>query len=269
MKKDADFARNDLYILFQVWGWTKQPENTILEKEDYNQVSELNESLVFICERTKIIQIILRIKGGILFFMSEKILEKLFDSPIKVKLLKLFLRNPGRYFLPAEITRKTQGRKKIVKDQLNALREINFLLVKRIKANRQKQIAGGRHFGVNPDFDFYSELQSLVLKSSPTSQEKMLKKIMKLGRIKMALIAGVFLNNENSRLDLFLVGDDISHRKLYNFLAEMEAEVGKEIEYAAMSLKEFDYRFHMFDRFVRDILEKPHETLMNRIRWVE
>jgi hypothetical protein len=201
--------------------------------------------------------------------MSEKTLEHLFDSPIKVKLLKLFLRNPGRYFLLYEIAKKTQGRRNIIKKQIKGLESIGLLRSKRIRANRKKQIVGGMYFSVNPGFDFYGELQSLVLKSSPTSKEKMLKKIMKLGRIKLALIGGVFLNTDNSRVDLFLVGDNISDRKLTNFLAEMESEVGKEIEYAAMNTKEFDYRFHMFDRFVRDILEKPNEKLLNRIRFID
>jgi hypothetical protein len=201
--------------------------------------------------------------------MSEKTLEHLFDSPIKVKLLKLFLRNPGRYFLLSEIAKKTQGRRNIIKKQIKGLESIGLLRSKRIRANRKKQIVGGMYFSVNPGFDFYGELQSLVLKSSPTSKEKMLKKIMKLGRIKLALIGGVFLNTDNSRVDLFLVGDNISDRKLTNFLAEMESEVGKEIEYAAMNTKEFDYRFHMFDRFVRDILEKPNEKLLNRIRFID
>ncbi len=200
--------------------------------------------------------------------MPERILEQLFDSPIKVKLLKLFLRNPGKRYLMPEVIRKTQGGKRAVIKQVRGLESIGLLLAKRVKANRKKEIIGGLYFGVNPGFDFYAELQSLVLKSSPTSKEKMLKRLMKIGRIKMALISGVFLNTANSRVDLFLVGDNLSHKKLTSFLADMEAEVGKEIEYAAMETKEFDYRFHMFDRFVRDILEKPHEKLLNRLRFV-
>ncbi len=201
--------------------------------------------------------------------MLEQILERLFDSPVKVKLLKLFLRNSDRYFSLPEIIKKTQGKKSEVGKQVKGLKDIGFLHSKKVRANRRKKITGGHYFTVNQNFDFYNELQSLVLKSSPTSKEKMLKKILKLGRIKMALISGIFLNFDNSRIDLFLVGDDISSRKLHNFLAEMESEVGKEIEYAAMEVKEFDYRFHMFDRFVRDILEKPHEKLVNKIRFVE
>lgn len=198
--------------------------------------------------------------------MSEQILEQLFDSPIKVKLLKLFLRNPNRQFLLAEIIRRTQEKEAVVKKQVLGLESIKFLKIKKLKANLKKQIDGGIYYSVDPLFDFYRELQSLVLTSGPTCKDKMLKKIMRLGRIKMALIGGVFLNTDNSRVDLFLVGDDISNKKLKNFLAEMEAEVGKEIEYAAMNSKEFDYRFHMFDRFVRDIFEKPHEKLINKLK---
>ena len=207
-------------------------------------------------------------EGDLFFNMPERILEQLFDSPIKVKLLKLFLRNSNKQYLIADIVRKTQGSKRAVIKQVKGLASIGFLLTKRLKANRKKEIIGGLYFSVNPNFDFYAELQSLVLKSSPTSKEKMLKRLMKIGRIKLALISGVFLNSVNYRVDLFLVGDDISQKKLMRFLADMEAEVGKEIEYAAMETKEFDYRFHMFDRFVRDILEKPHEKLLNKLKFV-
>jgi len=33
-----------------------------------------------------------------------------------------------------------------------------------------------------------------------------------------------------------------------------------------MSSKEFHYRYQMFDRFVHDILEKPNEKLVNKLR---
>jgi len=201
--------------------------------------------------------------------MSEQILEQLFESPVKLKLLKLFLRNPQKQYLLTDIVKRTQSNKSVVSTQLNGLEAIGLLKRKKIRGNSRKQIKTGLYYSVNPDFDFYGELQSLILKSSPTSKEKMLNRIMKLGRIKMALIAGVFLNADNNRLDLFLVGDDISSRRLMNFLSEMESEVGKEIAYAAMDTKEFDYRYHMFDRFVRDILEKPHEKLVNKIRFID
>lgn len=200
--------------------------------------------------------------------MSEQILEQLFDAPVKVKLLKLFLRNPRRFFSVDEIAKKTQLSRPVILKEIRGLEGIEFLKSKKIKASAKNQIAGGIYFGVNQNFDFYQELQSLVLKSSPTSKDKILSRILKIGRIKMALISGVFLNTDNSRVDLFIVGDDIDVGRLRNLLSDLEMETGKEIEYAAMEMKEFDYRFHMFDRFVRDVLEKPHEKLINKIKFI-
>lgn len=201
--------------------------------------------------------------------MPEQVLEQLFDSPVKVKLLKLFLRNSEKYFSMQEITAKTQASERIVKRQVKGLHSISFLRIKNLRGSAKKGTRPGIYFGVNPNFDFYSELQTLVLKSSSTSKSKMAKKLSKVGRVKMALISRALINSELGRIDLFLVGDDFHERRLQKFLAELESEVGKEIQYAFMETKEFEYRYQMFDRFVRDIFEKPHEKLINKLGFVE
>lgn len=214
--------------------------------------------------------------------MPIQILEQLFDSLVKVKLLKLFLRNPEKAFQIKEAARRTHSDIRLARKQIKALAEVGFLKYKTIKKKSGKKrnkkskssklrdkeniLKPGIYYSIDPRFEFFDELSSLVLKSSPASKEKMLKNIKKLGRIKLALIAGVFLNTDNSRTDLLIVGD-VSRRKLEKFLSNLEAEVGKEIVYSMMNAKEFDYRYHMFDRFIRDILEKPHEKLINRLRF--
>lgn len=199
--------------------------------------------------------------------MSVQILEKIFDSPIKVRLLKLFLRNPNDIFKLAEISEKTQFKQRLVKKQVFGLEEIGFLKKKKIKSKKK---GGGKEPGtyyyVNSSFDFYAELRNLVLKSSPASIEKFFKYIKQLGRVKLAVLAGVFMNEDNSRLDLFIVGDGIATRKLNNFLKNLEAEVGKAIDYSVMTTDDFNYRFSMFDRFILDVLEKPHRKLINKLR---
>jgi len=98
----------------------------------------------------------------------------------------------------------------------------------------------------------------------------MVAKILKLGRIKLALVSGVFLNNnenvsDNSTADLFIVGDEINKEKLRKFLKSLEAEVGREVKLSIMDKEEFDYRYGMFDRFVRVLLESPHEKIINKL----
>jgi len=99
----------------------------------------------------------------------------------------------------------------------------------------------------------------------------MIKKISSLGRVRLAVISGIFLSDPNavsqyeSPADLFVVGDDINRQKLRNFLSSIEAEIGTEIKFTLMDKEEFDYRFNMFDRFVRVLLEGPHEKIINKL----
>jgi hypothetical protein len=190
--------------------------------------------------------------------MVKEVLEQLFDSPVKVRLLKLFLRSPGVSFDIGEIAKRTRTNSRACQGQLKKLESIK-LINSRIKERKKV-------YSVNREFDFYNELRTLVLKSSPASKEKILKRIKELGRIKLAVLSGVFLNLDNSRADILVVGDNINRKKLSVFFRDLEAEAGKEIDYVVMSTEDFRYRYDMFDRFIRDILERPHEKLINKLR---
>ncbi|MAF20168.1 MAG: hypothetical protein CMI55_00610 [Parcubacteria group bacterium] len=190
--------------------------------------------------------------------MVKEVLEQLFDSPVKVKLLKLFLRNPDYFFEIGEIARRIKSDSSVCRRQVSKLESIN-LITSKLKSNKKV-------YSVNSDFGFYTELRTLVLKSSPASKDKILKRLKVIGAIKLVLLSGVFVNLDNARVDLLVVGDNIDNKKMGAFLRDLEAEVGKEIDYVVLSLKEFRYRHDMFDRFLRDILEKPHEKLINKLK---
>lgn len=188
----------------------------------------------------------------------EPTLDALFDSPIRVRLLKLFLFNPERSFegkTIAEISNTAAG---LIKKHLIKLSEARFII--------PKTINGKRTFKINKDFIFYEELKELVAKASPASKEKMLKSFNSLGGVRLAVLSGIFLNLDNSHADLLVVGDKIKPSKFDRFLKELEAEVGKEINCALMTTKEFHYRYNMYDRFVRDILDFKHEKLINKLK---
>lgn len=140
-------------------------------------------------------------------------------------------------------------------------------------AVQPQQRERGDHYVLSPDFALFDELKALVLKSSPDEKNWLIKRISGLGRVKLAIVSGIFLNtndeatvvNENTPADLFIVADDVNKRKLQLFLKALEAEIGKEIKFGLMEKEEFDYRFGMFDRFVRVLLEGPHEKIINKL----
>jgi len=190
--------------------------------------------------------------------MAKEILEQLFDSPIKVKLLKLFLRNPETSFEFKEIISRTKAKTPVARRQVKKLESIKFITAKWKKKKKS--------YSINSGFDFYNELKTLVLKSSPASKKKILKHLRTLGRINLAIISGVFVNIDNARIDLMIVGDSIKNNKLITFIKDLESEVGREIDYVVLSTADFKYRYDMFDRFIKDVLEKPHEKLINKLK---
>lgn len=130
-----------------------------------------------------------------------------------------------------------------------------------IKANG----SGSRtYYGLNSKFELSNDLKNLMLTPPPASFNRMAKKISALGRVKLALVSGVFLNKDNIA-DLLVVGDDIDRRKFKNFLKSLEAEIGTQLIFAIMDKEEFQYRRAMFDRFVRLMLEGPREVLIDKI----
>ena len=193
--------------------------------------------------------------------MSKDTLDNLFGSRTRVKILKFLFRNYPGDFAVEELAKRIQETYSATKQEMEALAKLR--LVKKIKSSKVK-------YSLNPNFEFFSELKALILKASPAEKNKMVAKILKLGRIKLALVSGVFLNNDgivtdNSAADLFIVGDEINKDKLRIFLKALEAEVGREIKLSIMDKEEFDYRYGMFDRFVRVLLEGPHEKIINKL----
>ncbi len=191
-------------------------------------------------------------------FLFEPTLDAIFDSRIRARILKLFLYSPDKNFNLETIKKTLNINSASISKQFKSLVAVKFITAKNI--GRKKS------FKVNKDFDFYNELKELITKASPASKEKMFKKLKGLGKIKLALISGIFINSDTSRADLLVVGEAIKPSKFNNFLKDLEAEVGKEINYALMTTKEFKYRHDMYDRFARDLLEFKHEKLINKLK---
>ena len=187
-----------------------------------------------------------------------EILEKLFNSKARVRLLRFFLNHPREKFLLPEISLRVKINSKSVRKEVNNLIKTGFLKIKQI--NKKK------YYFTNPKFILYDELKDLIFKGNPASNKEIAKKIRSVGQIKLALISRSLINSEKGRVDIFIVGENLNKVKLKRFLGDIESEIGKGISYAAMNTDEFDYRRNMFDKFILDILEGPKEILIDRMK---
>lgn len=212
--------------------------------------------------------------------MSD-VLEKLFESGPKVRILRICMRNSGDSFTLEDLAKRSQISKGAAKRELVKLTRLRIIergtaritqeFTKRQKRGKRYQIKvitrsrKAKVYFANKSFELFHELQNLITKSSVASRREITSKIRSLGNVKLALISGVLTNNQNARTDLLIVGDKIPTKKINTFLSRMESDLGKSLHYTLMDTSEFKYRMSMYDRFLRDILEFPHEKLVNKV----
>lgn len=202
---------------------------------------------------------------------SEKtsVLEGLFDSKIKVKLLKLFLQNEEEQFTLDDITERTQSDSSSVRYQLRKLRSIDFINSSLVRfPSKQEDKDKGRKrrvYFANPEFSLLEELKELVVKPTPINKEEIKEEIEQVGKIKLAVLSGIFVNQKQAKTDLLLVGENIDTDQLDSNLKDIEAQLGRKLRYTTMSEDEFDYRVDMFDNFLKKTLKEPHETIIKEV----
>ncbi len=188
--------------------------------------------------------------------MTE-IFSQLFDSRTKARLIKFFMLNDKQDFSFSDVVRKNKMEPAAINRELSRLEKMK-MIVGRVRKGR-------RFFHTNRGFIFYPELRNLVVKSNTMPECRSLSRVKNLGRVRLALISGVFLNHPKGRADLLIVGDELSKAKLKHLLENMEAEVGKEINYSVMGSDEFKYRTDMLDKFIMEFLEGPYEEIICRV----
>jgi hypothetical protein len=114
----------------------------------------------------------------------------------------------------------------------------------------------------NPLFKYASEIEGLLVGSDSLDKSTILETFKKVGKVKLLIVSGIFIKNKDSRVDLLIVGDKISRSKTEEGIRKLEAEIGTEIVYAIFDMKEFNYRLNMYDKLVRDIIDFPHEVIL-------
>lgn len=197
-------------------------------------------------------------------------IDALFGSKTRIKLLHLFLNNPGKAFYVREITR-------LIDEQINSVRRelSNMLNVGIIKSDNADNKL---YYEVDQRYEFYVPLREIFgdnvtqgeqIKASAPSTLDWQGKLDELGGIKLAVLAGVFITDSSGSVDLLLVGNP-APAKLKTFIKMLEKKEGRELNYSVMKYDEFYYRLSVRDRFITELISGKHtvirddEQILNR-----
>lgn len=185
-------------------------------------------------------------------------LENLFNSKLKKKLLGIFFYFPKRSFSVSELREQTGA----------TTRFLNQALKELVRAQAVNAAAKGvkRYYGINRHFRWFDELHDLAYDPDFEVHDEVSERVKRIPNLKLALITGIFTAQPQLPADMLLVGAKVNRPRLQRVVADLERLTGSEINYILLTPEEYEYRRMMNDRFVRDILDYPHLVIFNNLK---
>ena len=197
----------------------------------------------------------------------------LLGGQARVKLMRLFLFNQENVFSihltaqRAKLSEKEAKKEIAILEKAGLIKSKGIVTVLQVKRREKVVEIKKKETGwfLNPHFVYLSQLQNLLIGSRLLKDEAIVQKLSKAGKMKLVILAGVFIQDWNSRVDLFVVGDNIRKGTLENIIHGIEAEIGKELVYSVFETADFKYRLSMCDKLVRDVLDYPHQKIHDKL----
>lgn len=188
-------------------------------------------------------------------------IDSLFGSKTRVKLLHLFLNNPEKSFYVREITR-------MIDEQINSVRRELANMVS-VGIVQQDAIDNKLYYSVNEDYPYIKPLAAIFSDKNTEGGMGAASSVSwkdSLGRmrgLRLAIISGKLVVGSSSAVDLLLVGDNMSAVTIKNLVKKIEKDRKIEINYAVISYDDFYYRMSVKDRFIMDIIRNKHSVLVD------
>jgi DNA-binding transcriptional regulator YhcF (GntR family) len=211
-------------------------------------------------------------------------LEKLFGSRARVKILKNFLLNPDKKFYIRQLARDLKLQVNSVRRELSNLEEFGLLSSddnnninsnvlsntpeskknSKEKENKEAGLKEKKYYWVNKNFILFSEIKSLIVKSQILAGESFIKNLKLVCDPKFILLSGIFVNNENSPTDVLIVAN-VENDKLIKIINDLEQELSREVNFTVMDEAEFKYRQEVADVFLHSVLNARRIILLDKI----
>lgn len=203
-----------------------------------------------------------------------ELLIRLLGGAERVKIMRFFLHHEEAVLSLHDISLKTKSKSALARKELTLLSSIGFIEKKRARTvvttgsgkkvtSKVKEVNG---YKLNTLFPHNQALKDLLFDFQSLDKKELATRFKIIGRIKMFLVAGVFIGDEKSRVDILIVGEAIKRPKAEKVLEALSAELGRDVVYSIMDVEEYEYRYKMYDKFVRDIKEMPHELVIDKMR---
>jgi predicted nucleotidyltransferase len=174
-------------------------------------------------------------------------LERLFTSRVRVRLLTLFITHPSESFYIRQITRITGETYNNIRQELQNLAALGFI--------HEERQANALYYKVNTEHFLFPEIKILILKTEAVG-DRLREALSTLGNIQVAFLYGSTAKGTDfpsSDIDLMVIGE-VNLDVLDKMINTIEEEIGRTVNYTLFSAKEWQNRVKQRNSFVKDVL---------------
>ena len=196
-------------------------------------------------------------------------LEHLFGSKTRVKLLRLFLGSPATPFYVRELARKADAQIHAIRRELENLEHLGIIRgsdagtdVATVEDGFRVRMR--RYYCLDEEFSLVNELRSLILKSQFLLEHEFKRRVRKLGAMRYFALLGMFVGVADAPTDLIIVGQ-LNRNRLARLMKQFERQIGHTIKYTVLTEREFRYRWDVGDRFLYDIFEGKKISVIDEL----
>lgn len=189
-------------------------------------------------------------------------IDALFGSKTRVKLLHLFLNNPGKAFYVREITR-------LIDEQINSVRrELSNMLsagvITSTTADNKLYYEINQHYAFYAPFrEIFADVKTHAIRAQGEKAEEWKLRFKDNPDVRLVIVAGALIPGSSSKLDLLIACSSGSEPHLRTQIQHIEKLTKKSLNFSILSYDEFYYRLSVKDKFIVELFNERHEVIVD------
>lgn len=182
-------------------------------------------------------------------------LEYLFGSKTRVRLLRLFFAAPEKMYFVRELTRILDVQINAVRRELELLQEAGIVEEVKVPDAPGEAQSVKKYYRLSQGSLIFPELQALLYKEKLLNENNFVEEIKQRNpAIKMFILSGHFTDDPKAPTDMLIVGD-VRESSVTKLIEQFEHDHRVSFRYTFMKEQEFLDRRHIMDKFLFTLFE--------------
>ena len=187
-------------------------------------------------------------------------IEQLFGSRTRARLLGLFLENADRSFFVREVARRVDAQLNAVRRELKNLLDVGIIFES--DASEGEKGEKKKFYQANKTFPLFEDLRNVMRKVGILMNKSLVEGLQKEGEVALVLLTGRFVDASSIPTDVLIVST-CTPEVIAAAIADFERDLGREVNYTALSPAEYRYRKDVGDRFLQAIFDETHAVMFD------